>query len=132
MKKLPEIIVTIALDSMGEETKRRWFGQFRIKRKLTNSERFALERIYSQLLPPSGREVPDELKLRAAAIAELSVRVDEGPDWWQSSRGGQLLIDSTPIYDLINLCHKEEENWNKSLEEEASEPSNAIPKSDQP
>lgn len=128
MKKLPDVLAMVTLDSVGETTKSRFIGQFKIKRKLTHADRFQLERIYAQLLPSREREIEEELRLRAAAIAELSVRVVEAPSWWDGSKNGQLLVDSQPLYDLALLCSEEEKKWAQQLEELAkTEESNAIP-----
>lgn len=128
MRKLPDIATMITLDSVGETTQSRFIGQFKIKRKLTHADRFQLERIYAQLLPSREREIEEELRLRAAAIAELSVRIIEGPEWWNGSKGGQLLVDSQPLYDLALLCSEEEKKWSQQLEDLAkTEESNAVP-----
>jgi len=127
MKKLPDTVALVSLDSTGEVTKTRWVGTFKIKRILTHADRFALERVYASLLPSRDREVSEELRLKAAAIAELYVRVVEGPAWWDSTKGGQLLADSQPLYDLIFLCNEEEKKWSDQLEATANtEESNAV------
>ena len=130
MKKLPDTIATVSLHSIGEVTKTNWVGQFKIKRILTHADRFQLERIYAQLLPSREREVSEEVRLRAAAIAELSVRVIEGPAWWEGSKGGQLLVDTAPLYDLSYECAKEEKAWSEQLDQTAKEGSNAVPLSE--
>jgi hypothetical protein len=127
MKSLPNHIVTVNLDSLGDRTKARWVGQFRIKCVLTNADRFKLDRMYAELLPPRDREVDEEVRLRAATIAELSVRVVDGPEWWSSTRGGQLMADKAPLYDLIVMCNEEEKKWDKAVEDLSKfEDSNAI------
>jgi hypothetical protein len=127
MAKLPEQIVTVFLDSIGDITKTRWTGQFRIKCILTHADRFALERMYAALLPSREREVDEEVKLRAATIAELSVRVTEGPEWWSSTRYGQLMADKDPLYDLIVMANEEEKKWHEAVSKMAtSEDSNVI------
>src|ERR1019366_469199 len=115
MAKLPEQIVTVFLDSIGDRTKTRWTGSFRIKCVLTHADRFALERMYAALLPSREREVDEEVKLRAATIAELSVRVVDGPEWWQGTRGGQLMTDKDPLYDLIVMANEEEKKWDEAV-----------------
>lgn len=127
MKKLPDTTGTISLDSIGERTKTRWAGTFKIRKVLTNADHFALERVYAQLLPSRERDIKDELKLRAAAVAELSVRIMEGPEWWNGTKGGQLMVDSNPLYDLIMLCNEEEKRWDAQVEEMSKfEDSNAV------
>ena len=126
MKKIPDIQATIQLDSIGEKTQSRWVGTFVIKRQLSHADRFALTRMYNGLLP-SGMEVQEELKIRAATIAELYVRVVSAPEWWEGCGKGQLLIDSDPLYDLITKCNEAEIAWCKELETEAkTEASNVV------
>jgi len=48
--------------------------------------------------------------------AELFVRVIHGPSWWTDSQQGQLLIDTSPLYELIRLVNEEEEKWLKAVE----------------
>ena len=128
MRKLPDMVAMVSLDSTGERTQSRFIGQFKIKRLLTHGDRFQLERIYASLLPPRDREINEEERLKAAAIAELSVRVIEGPPWWEGSKSGQLMVDAQPLYDLALLCSEEEKKWAKQLEDSAkTEDSNAIP-----
>lgn len=131
MKKLPDMVAMVTLDSTGEKTKSRFIGQFKIKRLLTHADMFALERIYASLLPSREREINEDQRLKAAAIAELSVRVIEGPAWWEGSKNGQLMVDSQPLYDLAMLCSEEEKRWAQQLEETAqTEESNAVPVSE--
>jgi hypothetical protein len=127
MKKLPDHIVTLYLDSMGDRTKARWFGSFRVKCVLTNADRFALERMYASLMPSREREIDEEVRLRAAAIAELSVRIIDGPPWWSATQGGQLMADSQPIYDLAMMVNAEEKKWDAAVAELSKfEDTNAI------
>lgn len=127
MKKLPDTIATVHLDSIGERTKSRWVGQFKIKRVLSHADQFALERMYAALLPSRDREISEDVRLRAAAIAELYVRVLEGPEWWNGTRYGQQMVDTDPLYDLVGLCSDEEKKWSEQLEAEAKfEDTNAV------
>jgi len=126
MKKLPDTTAMVSLDSVGEKTQSRFIGQFKIKRILTNSDYFALERIYAQLLPSRDREVAEDIRLKAAAVAELSVRIIEGPAWWEGSKQGQLMVDSQPLFDLAMICNEEEKKWSQQVADLAKEESNAV------
>ena len=123
--KIPDYIKTVVLDANGEVTKSRWTGTFRVKCILSHADRFALERIYTQLLP-SDTGVDEEVKIKAATIAELSVRVVDGPEWWNSTRQGQLMVDTTPIYELIGLVVKASEEWSHELGKMNANESNAV------
>lgn len=128
MIKIPDYIRMVQLDSMGEVTKERWIGTFQVKAVLTHADRFQLERMYNQLIPKDG-EVSEDIKLRAASIAELSVRVVKGPRWWDETASGQLMVDMDPLYDLLVQCNKESKNWSEELDKAAQmEPSNVVGK----
>lgn len=124
--KIPDYIKTVVLDSTGEVTKSKWTGTFRVKCVMSHADRFALERIYSQLLPYDAKDISEEVRLRAATIAELSVRVVDGPQWWESTNHGQSMVDSEPLYDLILSVNKASEDWSKELESMTSNESNVI------
>jgi hypothetical protein len=126
VKNLPQMQAQIQLDSEGERTKSRWLGSFTVKRILTHADRFAIERMYSFLLPKDVN-TSEEMKVRAATIAELAVRIVSGPQWWEGSNSGQMLVDSNPLYDLLSLCADAEEAWNKELEANSKlESTNAV------
>ena len=114
MNKIPDYIRTVVLDCDGEVTKSRWIGTFRIKAILSHADTFAIERMYSKMLP-AGTTPTEEMKVRAAVIAELSTRIVEGPDWWNSTRHGQLMVDSEPLYKLAVKCKEENDKWNAEL-----------------
>ena len=115
MSKVPDIIRPIYLQSLGEITKQKYFGTFRIKVILTQRERLLVEREYSALLP-SDKGASEENKLRAAVLAELSVRIAESPDWWKNSDYGRELLDSQPLWDLMVSIDKERNAWQEELD----------------
>lgn len=116
MKKLPDIIKHISLDSIGEMTNERYVGSFKVKVLLTHAERLAVERTYADMLP-NDKVASDESKLKAGAIAELDQRVVEAPRWWVNSRNGRDLLDSQPIWDLLVGIEQKVVEWKKELEE---------------
>lgn len=120
MSKLPDHITTITLDSTGEITKRPWLGTFKIKLLLSHSERLAFERRYKELLP-NDSGVDDDTKFKASALAELSVRVVEAPDWWDGSKQGMNLVDAQPVIDLLFKVHQGYKEWLEKVEQIAKE-----------
>lgn len=118
MAKVPDRIASLTLDSAGEVTKTKYIGTFRIKAVLTHGDRLQLERFYASLLPKNTETVSEEMKVRAATIAELSVRVIDGPGWWTDSNNGLLLLDAEPLYDLLMQCNSAYEDWLKRLNEQ--------------
>jgi len=119
--KIPDTIMSIVLDVTGEKTKSRFMGTFRIKAVLTHADVIAIERMYSQLLPRTTSDTSEDAKLRASTISELSVRIVDGPEWWNGTRYGQLLIDREPLYQLLIKCNEAEQDWSSRLEEQANQ-----------
>lgn len=126
MIKLPDIIKTVYLHSIGESTKQIYAGYFKVKILLTNSERLEVERLYAQLLP-NDKQASETNRLRAVALAELSVRVAEAPSWWSQSRNGQDLLDSQPLWDLLVKLDELMSEWNKQVQEAAQSISTQVP-----
>lgn len=115
-QQLPDLTTTIYLDSAGEITKNRYVGSFKIKRVLTNGDLLAIDRFYAKLLPKDAEEsASEDRKIKAAIIAELFVRIIEGPNWWTESRYGQNMIEFQPMYDLIQKCNEEFKAWTDQL-----------------
>lgn len=119
MIKMPDYEATVQLDCIGEETKNRWTGTFRIKRVLTHLDKFRLERIYTELIPKDS-DANNDLKTFAATIAELEVTVLSGPDWYETSGKGRYLVDRNPLYELYFKCHEASEQWKKEVAERAA------------
>lgn len=114
MKRLPDIVKYLNLDSVGEITEQTYKGAFRVKVILTHSERFAIERLYKAELPDD-KGVEQEISLRLASICELEVRLVEAPKWWIDSRNGRDLADKQPIYDLMVLLNEKFQEWKAEL-----------------
>jgi hypothetical protein len=119
MHKLPDIIRSIHLDSVGEVSKQKFTGTFRVKIVLTNADKLAIEREYARI---SAREesMSSGNKLLAGTIAELSIRVLNAPQWFNDAIRGQNMIDENPLFDLIVKINQEYKQWQKELSEVAT------------
>src|SRR5665213_335663 len=104
MKTLPSTTTTVHLDSIGEISRSRWVGTFTIKCILSHADRFAKARMYAAMVPEKENLMDEEDRLKAEVIAQLSVRVIDGPEWFEATRGGQLMVDAQPLIDLLDLC----------------------------
>lgn len=120
MKKLPDIVKHVSLDSIGELTGQRYAGSFRIKVLLTHSERLAVDRTYAMLLPDD-KSASQESKLKAGGIAELDQRIVEAPKWWLDARNGRDLVDAQPIWDLLIAVEQKTEEWKQDLGKKAED-----------
>ena len=117
--KLPNIYATVSIDAIGEKTKSRWIGSFNVKRVLSHADVMEFERMYSRLIP-KGVDPSEERRIQAATLAELTVRIVSGPSWWDSTQGGQLMVDMEPLYQLMIECSKEEKAWSDEIDKLAS------------
>lgn len=122
MIKIPDIIKTVYIQSIGENTQQTYSGQFRVKIILTNAERIQIEEIYNQMISNS-KNVADVTKLRASAIAELEVRIVDAPSWWLNSRSGRDLLDAQPLWDLLLKIDELSNEWKQELQKAASKAS---------
>lgn len=114
MKKIPDIVKFVNIESIGETTGNVYRGAFRLKVILTHDERFTIERTYKMMLP-NDQGIDKEITIRAAGIAELEQRIVESPSWWQNSRNGRDLVDKQPIYDLLIAVNEKYEEWVNDL-----------------
>lgn len=119
MSSLPNIIKPMQLDCIGSTTKKRWIGQFLVKCVITHADAFAIDRIYGAMTNNWPYDVDSKLKLKAQSLAQLSVRIMEGPEWWSASKEGQLLVDDEPVYELMLLCKEATDSWNTEVEKRA-------------
>lgn len=119
MKSLPDRVKTVTIDVLGDKTKTRYTGTFKMRVVLTNTEEAEIERNYKEELPDDSG-VKEELKIRIASIAELRVRITScTAPWWGGSREGRDLLDASPIYDLITKCNIEQKAWLEQVNKEA-------------
>ena len=120
MYKLPDFIRSIQLESIGEVSKQKFTGAFRVKVVLTNADQLAIEREYARLTARSDDTMSADNRLMAGTIAELSIRVLNGPPWYQEAMAGQNMIDKNPLFDLIVKINDEYKQWQKELDDVAN------------
>jgi len=134
LNRIPDHIVTVVLDSVGEKSGSRFYGSFRVKAVLSHGDQLLAARTASELLKGLERDINNELVMRGETIAQLQPRVVDAPDWWWASHGGRNLVDAEPLYALLGLCSKAAEDWDKQLElaANAGEPSANVPNNPKP
>jgi hypothetical protein len=118
MKKIPDYIKSVEVDSTGEVTQSRYLGMFKVKVVLTNSDKTKIERYYKEELPDD-TGVPEDRRINAGVIAELRARVIEGPAWWTGSREGRDMVEMQPLYDLMVKTNEAYKSWLTELQKEA-------------
>lgn len=126
MVTLPDIIKRFYFNQTGEVTGMNYAGYFAVKVVLTLGEKLEVEKKYAQLLP-NDKNANSENKLIAATLAELDVRVVEGPSWWTRSQSGQQILDTQIIWGLMIKIQELTEEWKKEVNELAQKVSNVVP-----
>lgn len=116
INKMPDYLTTVVLDSVGEKTKTRWYGSFKVKAVLSHGDQLLAARTAAELLKGLERDINNELVMRGETIAQLQPRVVDAPDWWWASGGGRNLVDAEPLYALLGLCSRASEDWEKQLD----------------
>lgn len=62
----------------------------------------------------------NELAGIAILLANLRVRIIDGPEWWKQSDGGYNITDSTVLTKLYDQVMKAEIDWRAKLKERAT------------
>jgi hypothetical protein len=119
MHKVPDIIRSVFLDSVGDISKNKFTGTFRTKVVLTNADKLAIDREYARLIAREDSLSSDN-RLLASTIAELSIRVLSGPQWFKDAINGQNMIDTNPLYELIIKINEEYKKWQEELNQVAN------------
>lgn len=121
--------VPFDLDVVGESTESTFKGAFRAKVRLSFREQLRMDQIRRELLgpDPAGNASPDAAAF-AIALAELSVRIVEAPEWWKEAKGGLDLEDENvllEVWEKVKAILKEEADKKaeaaKAAEEELRE-----------
>ena len=118
---LPKNEANFDFDHLGELTGKRYEGQFTVKCVLDLADKRALEieksRLTADLLNPTGN-----LSALGSVIANLRVRVLDGPDWFlQTISTLKGLLDEEVIFELYGKCLEKSDEWRESIKKKAIE-----------
>lgn len=110
-------------DMIGESTGELYKGTFTIKTLLSYGDLLRLDRLRRDLLGGNHQEAASEMALNISnSLADLTVRIVEGPSWWTDSNYGLNFIDNNvtqAIYDQMIKCVNEENSIVTKKKEEA-------------
>jgi hypothetical protein len=117
---------TLFLENIiGDSTSEVYRGAFVFSTKLSFSDMLKMDRLRRTYLGGENQENASQFAVNIAnAIADLSVRVIEGPPWWKESNFGLNLKDYNvlnAVYDLAMLAQKEDEEEREKKKREASD-----------
>lgn len=107
---LPKNEKNFLFDHTGEVTGRRWDGNFKVKCVLNMAEKRVLEieksTITADLSNPTGN-----LAAIAQVVANLRVRVIDGPDWFKQCIRTLDMLDEEVYFELYGKCIEAEADW---------------------
>ena len=107
---LPKNQKSFQLDHTGETTGKRYEGTFNVKCALNMAEKRKLEiersTLSADLTNPTGN-----LSAIAVVVANLRVRVVDGPDWFKQAIMSLDLLDEDVLFEIYSKCLDKSEEW---------------------
>lgn len=116
MQELPKKERTFSFETEGELTKRKYDGEFTVHAVLNMGLKHQLE-LEKTILQADTKSPTPGLRGIASVIAELRVRIIDGPEFWKQSLGGMRIEDENVIFELYDKVTAQEAEWRKELEE---------------
>lgn len=120
MMSLPKNEAGFDFEHIGEITGKKYEGQFTCKCILSLADKRILEieksRITADLMNPTG-----DLSALGTVIANLRVRVLDGPDWYNQAISSLDILDEEVIFEVYAKCLGKSEEWRQKIKEKAEE-----------
>lgn len=105
---------------VGELTGKKYEGQFTVKCVLNLADKRLLEieksRLTADLMNPTGN-----LSALGAVIANLRVRVIDGPDWFNQAIMSLDILDEEVVFELYGKCLEKSDEWRNDIKAKAEE-----------
>lgn len=121
---LPDREKEFIVNEVGELTKERYTGTFRVKRVLTQREEFLSDHRRRAILGPNPENSAMAMAQNAYALGQLSVRITKSPSWWNPNNeevGGLDLIDENLIAKVFEETLKAEQEWRDEIAKKAAD-----------
>jgi hypothetical protein len=97
---------------------KKYDGQFTVRCTLNMGQKHALELEKTRLLGNYANPT-EELAGIAIVLANLRVKITDGPPWWMQSNGGYNIEDEDALVALYNKVQNAETEWRSKLLEKA-------------
>lgn len=110
---MPSMEHTFTVDLEGNETKKRYSGEFTYTRP-TIHKRSEIEKMATRLNGELAN-LPVEVIYLNNMRATLYFCLSNPPEWWTKSNSGGDLYDINVITDIFNECTKFDEEWKKRV-----------------
>lgn len=123
-----ETTAKFSISVVGEESLNPYVGDFTVKTLLSMRDKFRadeLRRLYLGINPDSASASAIG---EAMVLAQLNVRIVEGPDWWNNSDGGLSLSDNNVIGEIFKLALDKENERKNDLKKKANEATDKLKK----
>lgn len=92
---------TITIDAVGDTTGEKYTGSFTVRLFLTPRQKLEISKIRNSIAPGITDSRTSDWQ-RAEVMAQLMVRVEKAPKWWENSDGGADLVDENVVVDVFN------------------------------
>jgi len=109
---------TVDISCTGEVTGKKYEGSFTVLCSLNIGQRHALALEKTRLLGNHSNPTDDLIGL-SVILANLRIKVVDGPEWWKQSKGGSTLEDEEVIVTLFEKIQEAERLWKDSLKQKA-------------
>lgn len=115
---LPKNEKTFSIDLEGDTTGHKYEGKFSVKCVLSMADKRVLE-IEQSRLTLDLQNPTDNLVAIARVVANLRVRVLDGPVWFEQFIGNLDILDDNVVFELYGNCLDAEKEWRDSLKKKA-------------
>lgn len=116
---LPKNEKTFYFQEQGETTYKNYEGQFNVKCALSMADKHALEIEQTRLTLDLQNPSPDLLAI-SRVVANLKIRVIDGPSWFKDVISNLDILDANIIFDIYGKCLESADEWHKEVKELAN------------
>lgn len=116
-----ETTAAFTVNITGETTGRVYTGKFLVKTVLSRRDHFVADERRRMLLGSNPTGAAPSIQGEAYIFGQLAVRVLEAPKFWSDSDNGLDIEDANVIGEVFKTTMEKEEEYQKSLKEEATE-----------
>jgi hypothetical protein len=116
--ELPKNEKSFDVSLIGETTGKKYEGTFTVKCVLNISDKRRLEIERSRL---SADTVNPSVSLSAISgvVANLRIRVVQGPEWFKQSIDNLDFLDEDILYEVFSKCMEKSEEWTSEVKKKS-------------
>lgn len=114
---LPKNEAVFDFEYNGLTTGKKYDGQFTVVCVLNMARKHALEIEKTRLMADFQNPTQGLIGI-AVVLANLRVRIVDGPEWWKQSQGGSSILDDDALVALYDKVMEQESQWKNRLKEQ--------------